>query len=1133
MKRLFLSLGLSVTILMSVSFAQTMQKKSLAPVSASTTMVSAKMQQSKYLNQKIAEKLGIDEFKKQAATPVKNLKPAIKHVATYASANPEKVMVKLVAGKCWEDGSGFQVLFDKDAHLCDTGFYGGLQQDKIREYYDAADFKIPADASPVIGETSVLDFESDSAEIDPGVYDVLVINPSESVEGVHVYITGGNSILDNFEFIKGFTYVFKLDMAGMGDLCTLVGPYDLTAEALVLPTLSCETGTEVDVRLTVANSGTADVENFEVWYYVADVTDTNFVPDTIRQTISAKLEAGKSETYVFTSKIEEIKEDSLYVVYAGVTLLQGEINENDNATVGCFIKKAALTSLPYEFDLSKYDFVPGTPDAWVFGETEDGSYVAEANFEPGVPLVSGCFELEGGKVYRLSYDYWAGMVLFVWPFPEDYHIGFGLTSQLMSEWETVFEVEEALAEDWTAADVLLKPKTTGTYALYFSADYQGLMGLRNITITEVADKDARLNAFNPGMARLMPVKQANGKFIATVNVENRGKLSMDATVEVTMNGTAVGSANIQNVVSGAVEDVDIELTVSGLKAGDKPKFVATVNFEGEGEAELKDNTKELEIEVSDYVMAYDYVADDMYTMDYSIGAQSPIGCGIPFTLLVKDTLTAVSLGWCETSVDVPVGITIHKWNATDQELGDLIYETEVRRGLEAGQREYKVPSIILEAGEYMISALQTTSSSYGLIVDGMIPGVGLYVTTATPVNHQENLGTPAIRAVFGPDAKPMAKDVFVQEITKPKALGLFAENQEIVAKISNQGYEAVEAPLNLMVNGKVVNTKNVEIAAYGSAEVSFIADLSAPNTEYVLTVFSALEGDADVSNDTCTKTVRSMAPANPFVMDFEYCEDFSIDGFNPAWKTVDVDAEATYGFSGISFPHTGEAFAFIAFNPEEVGLTEEGTMVPHSGDRLGASFASYAGVNNDWLISPKLKITAGKEYMKFFVKSYVEDYGLEKYNVLISTTNDNIESFTQIGETREAPAEDWEEVSIDLKEYSGKEVYLAIQCVSEDAFIFMIDDITICDGVANENLARLETQLSVYPNPAKEMITIHAQDAVINQVAIFNVSGMMVYQSKTLNTADYRYSVKGLNAGIYFARVTTEQGTAVIKFIVR
>ena len=154
--------------------------------------------------------------------------------------------------------------------------------------------------------------------------------------------------------------------------------------------------------------------------------------------------------------------------------------------------------------------------------------------------------------------------------------------------------------------------------------------------------------------------------------------------------------------------------------------------------------------------------------------------------------------------------------------------------------------------------------------------------------------------------------------------------------------------------------------------------------------------------------------------------------------------------------------------------------------------------------------------------------------MLISETDNDPDSFTMIGETREAPADAWTLVEVDLNEYAGQEVHLAIQCVSFDIFMFMIDDIVVSAPTGNEGGDRLDAQLSLYPNPASETVRILSTDARINQVSIMNLSGALVYESAaTLNQTEFRYNVSGLNAGIYFARVKTDQGTAILKFVVR
>ena len=176
MKKLILSVGLSLTVLMSVSFAQIMQKKIAASVTPATAMAKASEKQVKEMNPKIAEKFAINEFRKHATAPIKRGHPAIKHVATYAAEDPEKATLELRVGDVWGDGSGYQLLIDADATLCDTGFYYGLDHDNLLEYYDMAEYKVPEDA--LLMENYVIDGQSASVQIEPGVYDVLVLNPT-------------------------------------------------------------------------------------------------------------------------------------------------------------------------------------------------------------------------------------------------------------------------------------------------------------------------------------------------------------------------------------------------------------------------------------------------------------------------------------------------------------------------------------------------------------------------------------------------------------------------------------------------------------------------------------------------------------------------------------------------------------------------------------------------------------------------------------------------------------------------------------------------------------------------------------------------------------------------------------------
>lgn len=177
-----------------------------------------------------------------------------------------------------------------------------------------------------------------------------------------------------------------------------------------------------------------------------------------------------------------------------------------------------------------------------------------------------------------------------------------------------------------------------------------------------------------------------------------------------------------------------------------------------------------------------------------------------------------------------------------------------------------------------------------------------------------------------------------------------------------------------------------------------------------------------------------------FTEGFESYTDFNIQ-FSP-WTLADADGSQTWGIEGISFVNQYAPMAFIVFNPSATtpAMTSPGIQ-PHSGSKLAACFAAKTPPNNDWLISPQL-IAGINTSVSFWVKSYSSQYGLERFKVGVSTTNTSPGSFTIISGTNylTAPADAWEQKTFNLDAYNGQTIYIGIQCVSNDAFVFMVDD---------------------------------------------------------------------------------------------
>jgi PKD repeat protein len=184
-------------------------------------------------------------------------------------------------------------------------------------------------------------------------------------------------------------------------------------------------------------------------------------------------------------------------------------------------------------------------------------------------------------------------------------------------------------------------------------------------------------------------------------------------------------------------------------------------------------------------------------------------------------------------------------------------------------------------------------------------------------------------------------------------------------------------------------------------------------------------------------------PGGNLTMDFESVADFSLT-FSP-WTVRDVDGDSTYGIENHTFPHNDSPMAFIAFNPALVtpSMSPDTAIQPHSGSRFGACFASINHPNNDWFISPQIQLGTGGQF-SFWERSYTSQYDLEKFNVLVSTTDNNPSSFSLIsGSTPVTAPVKWTRETYSLSAYDNQKVYVAIQCVSNNSFIFMIDDLEV------------------------------------------------------------------------------------------
>lgn len=306
------------------------------------------------------------------------------------------------------------------------------------------------------------------------------------------------------------------------------------------------------------------------------------------------------------------------------------------------------------------------------------------------------------------------------------------------------------------------------------------------------------------------------------------------------------------------------------------------------------------------------------------------------------------------------------------------------------------------------------------------------------------------------------------------------EESTVEVNVENNGMNRAEQyTVNLIVNDKVVaNVEGPAIEADGYTTVKFkvAPEITWPETTYMK---AEVVYDADMfadDNTTDKAEVLIIAPTLPYVNDLVGTNDengnvtlswsepeivegsgetvtdgaeeyraFSISEVGDWWM-YDGDGMPTFGISNntggvVSYENAGKPQAFMVFNPSAAGIPleysdgEATPWAPRTGDQYFASFGSEGQCDN-WLISPELPRVA--QTISFFVKSVTSEYGYEKFEVYYSTTGTEISDFKRIGDLRSAPVA-WSEERVELPEGAR---YFAIRCVSQDAYVFMVDDIT-------------------------------------------------------------------------------------------
>lgn len=285
------------------------------------------------------------------------------------------------------------------------------------------------------------------------------------------------------------------------------------------------------------------------------------------------------------------------------------------------------------------------------------------------------------------------------------------------------------------------------------------------------------------------------------------------------------------------------------------------------------------------------------------------------------------------------------------------------------------------------------------------------------------------------------------------------ENIPFTLRSNNFSLSYTEAETTLDADG------NATIKCFGG---SHTITLHAPGMKTVTTTFGInKEGvknfnlaedvkapygiDADLNHNVFTGENEVALSWNnevaAFSDDFESYKPFVIE-FDP-WTGIDGDKSAPAQLTG-SYDHAGELNYGQIINPYAVepmwDLNNYWTLAARSGRQyLGFIVRNDGKPLDDMVITPA--ITIGEDFtLRFYAKGSDRTNARFTVGITEKLTDPKASDFTVInaGNYIDAPYNEWTPVNISLADYAGKDVKIAIRCISEKgSFVSMIDDVFV------------------------------------------------------------------------------------------
>jgi len=237
---------------------------------------------------------------------------------------------------------------------------------------------------------------------------------------------------------------------------------------------------------------------------------------------------------------------------------------------------------------------------------------------------------------------------------------------------------------------------------------------------------------------------------------------------------------------------------------------------------------------------------------------------------------------------------------------------------------------------------------------------------------------------------------------------------------------------------------------------------------------------------------------------------------NVDYDVINLDIPSLSFYKGI-IPTVNERLDYLITHPEILKIaptlvnTSRNIEIPEEGQDVWVTTEVTNATRVDLMIS------TNREYASFFEPFEMFDDGLSNDGVAGDGVYGALVPFQTLDE----------EIKYYVRAQNSEAMILEPRRAEYEFFEYKIEPASTTSIDNNINVSNL---FNIYPNPAKDFVSITGDLDMVNSIKIYDATGKLVYQS--FNPSKERISIANLSNGLYAMAFSTNKGLGLRKLLI-